>query len=282
MSDFLVLTGLSGAGRTAFASDLEDLGWFVIDRLPPDLMAKVADLARGPESPLDRVAFALRSDTVDGETLTGIAEMRSLVEGLRIVFLNCSTEVLVQRYESSRRPHPFGGDAGLSDTIEAERTLMDPVLAEADLVIDTSDLNVHELRDKVAELYGRVDDRPMRLAVTSFGYKHGAPRDADLVLDCRFLPNPHWVDDLRPLSGRDALVREYVLGSDLAQGFLGRLEGLLDLLLPAFVGEGRSYLTLAFGCTGGRHRSVVIAEAVAGSLRARGQDPAVTHRDVDR
>ena len=277
-----MLTGLSGAGRTAFASDLEDLGWFVIDRLPPDLMAKVADLARGPESPLDRVAFALRSDTVDGETLTGIAEMRSLVEGLRIVFLNCSTEVLVQRYESSRRPHPLGGDAGLADTIEAERTLMDPVRAEADLVIDTSDLNVHELRDKVAELYGRADDRPMRLAVTSFGYKHGAPRDADLVLDCRFLPNPHWVDDLRPLSGRDALVSEYVLGSDLAQGFLGRLEGLLDLLLPAFVGEGRSYLTLAFGCTGGRHRSVVIAEAVAGSLRARGQDPAVTHRDVDR
>ena len=277
-----MLTGLSGAGRTAFASDLEDLGWFVIDRLPPDLMAKVADLARGPESPLDRVAFALRSDTVDGETLTGIAEMRSLVEGLRIVFLDCSTEVLVQRYESSRRPHPLGGDAGLADTIEAERTLMDPVRAEADLIIDTSDLNVHELRDKVAELYGRADDRPMRLAVTSFGYKHGAPRDADLVLDCRFLPNPHWVSDLRPLSGLDAPVREYVLGSDLAQGFLGRLEGLLDLLLPAFVGEGRSYLTLAFGCTGGRHRSVVIAEAAAGSLRARGQDPAVTHRDVDR
>ena len=277
-----MLTGLSGAGRTAFASDLEDLGWFVIDRLPPDLMAKVADLARGPESPLDRVAFALRSDTVDGETLTGIAEMRSLVEGLRIVFLDCSTEVLVQRYESSRRPHPLGGDAGLADTIEAERTLMDPVRAEADLVIDTSDLNVHELRDKVAELYGRADDRPMRLAVTSFGYKHGAPRDADLVLDCRFLPNPHWVSDLRPLSGLDSPVREYVLGSDLAQGFLGRLEGLLDLLLPAFVGEGRSYLTLAFGCTGGRHRSVVIAEAAAGSLRARGQDPAVTHRDVDR
>ena len=277
-----MLTGLSGAGRTAFASDLEDLGWFVIDRLPPDLMAKVADLARGPESPLDRVAFALRSDTVDGETLTGIVEMRSFVEGLRIVFLDCSTEVLVQRYESSRRPHPLGGDAGLADTIEAERTLMDPVRAEADLVIDTSDLNVHELRDKGAELYGRADDRPMRLAVTSFGYKHGAPRDADLVLDCRFLPNPHWVSDLRPLSGLDAPVREYVLGSDLAQGFLGRLEGLLDLLLPAFVGEGRSYLTLAFGCTGGRHRSVAIAEAVAGSLRAMGQNPAVTHRDVDR
>jgi len=245
-------------------------------------MVKVADLARGPESPLDRVAFALRSDTVDGETLSGIAEMRSVVEGLRIVFLDCSTEVLVQRYEGSRRPHPLGGDAGLADTIDAERTLMDPVRAEADLVIDTSDLNVHELHDKVADLYGQADDRPMRLAVTSFGYKHGAPRDADLVMDCRFLPNPHWVDELRPLSGLDAPVREHVLGSDLAQGFLGRLDGLLDLLLPAFVGEGRSYLTLAFGCTGGRHRSVAIAEAVAGSLRAMGQNPAVTHRDVDR
>ena len=277
-----MLTGLSGAGRSAFASDLEDLGWFVIDRLPPDLMPKVADLARGPESPLDRVAFALRSDTVDGETLAGIAELRSLVEGLRVVFLDCSTEVLVQRYESSRRPHPLGGGAGLVDTIDAERALMESVRSEADLVIDTSDLNVHQLRDKVAELYGQADDRPMRLAVTSFGFKHGAPRDADLVLDCRFLPNPHWVDELRPLSGLDVPVREHVLDSDLAQGFLSRLEDLLDLLLPAFVGEGRSYLTLAFGCTGGRHRSVTIAEAVAGYLREKGQDPLVTHRDVDR
>ena len=277
-----MLTGLSGAGRSAFASDLEDLGWFVIDRLPPDLIAKVADLARGPESSLDRVAFALRSDTVDGETLAGIAELRSLVEGLRVVFLDCSTEVLVQRYESSRRPHPLGGGAGLVDTIDAERALMESVRSEADLVIDTSDLNVHQLRDKVAELYGQADDRPMRLAVTSFGFKHGAPRDADLVLDCRFLPNPHWVDELRPLSGLDVPVREHVLDSDLAQGFLSRLEDLLDLLLPAFVGEGRSYLTLAFGCTGGRHRSVTIAEAVAGYLRERGQDPLVTHRDVDR
>ncbi len=277
-----MLTGLSGAGRSAFASDLEDLGWFVIDRLPPDLMAKVADLARGPESSLDRVAFALRSDTVGGETLAGIAELRSIVEGLRVVFLDCSTEVLVQRYESSRRPHPLGGGAGLVDTIDAERALMESVRSEADLVIDTSDLNVHELRDKVTELYGQADDRPMRLAVTSFGFKHGAPRDADLVLDCRFLPNPHWVDELRPLSGLDVPVREHVLDSDLAQGFLSRLEDLLDLLLPAFVGEGRSYLTLAFGCTGGRHRSVTIAEAVAGYLRERGQDPLVTHRDVDR
>ena len=176
---------------------------------------------------------------------------------------------------------PPAPDGGVPDAALIHEVLT-PHVAEADIVIDTSDLNVHELHDKVAELYGQADDRPMRLAVTSFGYKHGAPRDADLVMDCRFLPNPHWVDELRPLSGLDAPVREHVLGSDLAQGFLGRLDGLLDLLLPAFVGEGRSYLTLAFGCTGGRHRSVAIAEAVAGSLRAMGQNPAVTHRDVDR
>ena len=228
------------------------------------------------------MAFALRSDTVDGETLAGIVELRSLVEGLRIVFLDCSTEVLVQRYESSRRPHPLGGGAGLADTIEAERALMEPVRSAADLIIDTSELNVHELRDKVTGLYGRTHDRPLRLAVTSFGFKHGAPRDADLVLDCRFLPNPHWVDELRPLSGLDAPVSRHVLESDLAQGFLERLDGLLVLLLPAFVAEGRSYLTLAFGCTGGRHRSVAIAEAVAGSLREQGRDPLVTHRDLDR
>ncbi|MDP6976834.1 MAG: RNase adapter RapZ [Acidimicrobiales bacterium] len=282
MSEFLVVTGLSGAGRTEFASDLEDLGWVVIDRLPADLMGKVADLASGPDSPWDRVAFALRSDTLDGETLAGIEELRTMVGELGIVFLDCSTEVLVQRYEGSRRPHPLGGGAGLADTIEAERALMEPVRSVADVVVDTSQLNVHELREKVEGLYGREDDRTLRLAVSSFGFKHGAPRDADLVLDCRFLPNPHWVDHLRPLTGCDAPVQEHVLGSDLARDFLARLEGLLDLLLPAFMGEGRSYLSVAFGCTGGRHRSVAIAEAVAESLRERGEEPIVTHRDIQR
>jgi len=282
MSDLLVISGLSGAGRSEFAKDLEDLGWFVIDRLPADLAAKVADLAVGPAVPWDRVAFALPADVVGGETLRAVDELREMGERLRVVFLDCSTEALVRRYESSRRPHPSQADAGLADAIEAERVRMEPVKAVADLVLDTSDLSVHDLRDRVAGLYGEADDRPMRTTITSFGYKHGLPRDADLVLDCRFLPNPHWIPELRPLSGLEGPVREHVLGHEVTQEFLDQLEDLLAMLLPAYVAEGKSYLSVALGCTGGRHRSVAVAETVAEMLRGRGFDPVVAHRDVDR
>lgn len=282
MNDLLVITGLSGAGRSEFASDLEDLGWFVIDRLPPDILTKVADLACGPESPWNRVAFALKADTSRGDTMRVLGELREAFQRLRVVYLDCSTDVLVKRYKDSRRPHPLPGASGIEEAIDAERLLMEPVRAEADLVVDTSELNVHDLRDRVAGLYGDVDDRPMRTSVTSFGFKHGAPRDVDLVLDCRFLPNPHWVDELRPLSGLDAPVRNYVIGQDLALAFLDQLDELLGLLLPAYIDEGKAYLSIAFGCTGGRHRSVAVAEELAARLRSRGFDPAVKHRDLDR
>ena len=282
MSDLLVITGLSGAGRSEFAKDLEDLGWFVIDRLPPDIASKVADLALGGGSAWDRVAFVLRADLTGGETLRAVAELRETGERLRVVFLDCSTEALVRRYESSRRPHPFSVDEGLQDAIEAERDIMDPVRTAADLVLDTSDLNVHELRDRVSALYGEADDRPMRTTITSFGYKHGLPRDADLVFDCRFLPNPHWIPDLRPLSGRDGPVSEYVLAHEATQDFLDQLGDLLAVLMPSYVAEGKSYLSVAFGCTGGRHRSVEVAETVAEMIRDRGFDPVVSHRDVER
>ncbi len=281
MSDLLVITGLSGAGRSEFAKDLEDLGWFVIDRLPPDIATKVADLAVGPTAPWDRVAFALRADVTGGETLRAVSELRDSGERLRVVFLDCSTETLVRRYESSRRPHPSPA-AGLEEAIEDERTLMEPVRAAADLVLDTSDLNVHELRDRVARLYGESDDRPMRTTITSFGYKHGLPRDADLILDCRFLPNPHWIPDLRPLTGLDGPVREHVLSHEVTQEFLDQLGDLLGMLMPAYVAEGKSYLSIALGCTGGRHRSVAVAETVAEMLRGREFDPVVTHRDIGR
>ena len=281
MSDLLVITGLSGAGRSEFAKDLEDLGWFVIDRLPPDIATKVADLAVGPTAPWDRVAFALRADVTGGETLRAVSELRDSSERLRVVFLDCSTETLVRRYESSRRPHPSPA-AGLEEAIEDERTLMDPVRAAADLVLDTSDLNVHELRDQVARLYGESDDRPMRTTITSFGYKHGLPRDADLILDCRFLPNPHWIPELRPLTGLDGPVREHVLSHEVTQEFLDQMGDLLGMLMPAYVAEGKSYLSIALGCTGGRHRSVAVAETVAEMLRGREFDPVVTHRDIGR
>ncbi len=281
MSDLLVITGLSGAGRSEFAKDLEDLGWFVIDRLPPDIATKVADLAVGPTAPWDRVAFALRADVTGGETLRAVSELRDSGERLRVVFLDCSTETLVRRYESSRRPHPSPA-AGLEEAIEGERTLMEPVRAAADLVLDTSDLNVHELRDRVARLYGESDDRPMRTTITSFGYKHGLPRDADLILDCRFLPNPHWIPELRPLTGLDGPVREHVLSHEVTQEFLDQMGDLLGMLMPAYVAEGKSYLSIALGCTGGRHRSVAVAETVAEMLRGREFDPVVTHRDIGR
>ncbi|MDG1465536.1 MAG: RNase adapter RapZ [Acidimicrobiales bacterium] len=281
MSDLLVITGLSGAGRSEFAKDLEDLGWFVIDRLPPDIATKVADLAVGPTAPWDRVAFALRADVTGGETLRAVSELRDSGERLRVVFLDCSTETLVRRYESSRRPHPSPA-AGLEEAIEDERTLMEPVRAAADLVLDTSDLNVHELRDQVARLYGESDDRPMRTTITSFGYKHGLPRDADLILDCRFLPNPHWIPELRPLTGLDGPVREHVLSHEVTQEFLDQMGDLLGMLMPAYVAEGKSYLSIALGCTGGRHRSVAVAETVAEMLRGREFDPVVTHRDIGR
>ncbi len=282
MSDLLVITGLSGAGRSEFAGDLEDLGWFVIDRLPPDILTKVADLAGGPDSPWDRVAFALKADTAEGESLRALDELREAVNRMRVVFLDCSTEELVRRYKGSRRPHPHPGATGIEEGIEAERLLMEPVREVADMVIDTSDTSVHDLRDKVSDLFGEEGDRQMRTTITSFGFKHGAPRDVDMVLDCRFIPNPHWVDELRPLSGLDAPVRTFVLDQEMTAAFLDQLESMLALLLPAYASQGKAYLSVAFGCTGGRHRSVAVAEALAGRLRARGFDPHLRHRDLDR
>ena len=193
-------------------------------------------------------------------------------------------DVLVRRYEDTRRRHPLVGENdSLTAAIEREISLLEPVKAEADVVIDTGDLNVHDLRQRIVELFGDpATDQLMRTSVTSFGYKHGLPRDVDLVFDCRFLPNPHWIEELRPLTGLDEPVRDYVLGQDATREFLLRLDQLLDVLLPAYVREGKSYLTVAMGCTGGRHRSVALAEEVARRLRARGYRLNVAHRDVER
>jgi UPF0042 nucleotide-binding protein len=191
---------------------------------------------------------------------------------------------LIRRYESTRRRHPASAGALLGAAIEEERNQLHPMREAADVIIDTSDLNVHQLRERVTDLFATDEHTSpgMQVSVLSFGYKHGLPVDVDLVFDCRFLPNPHWVEELRPLTGQQAPVRDYVLGSDLAQDFLDRLDSMLDVLLPAYKAEGKAYLTLAFGCTGGRHRSVAISEEVARRLRARGLEPGVSHRDVGK
>jgi UPF0042 nucleotide-binding protein len=284
MSDFVVITGLSGAGRSQAANDLEDLGWFVIDNLPTELIPKVAELVMVPGSATPRIALVVGAGTAPEALEPEVTALRAAGGRVRRLFLEASTEVLVRRYESTRRRHPLLVEGeGLGQAIERERSILEPLKAAADVVVDTSALNVHDLSSRMTELFGEHElDHGMRTRVMSFGYTHGIPTDVDLVLDCRFLPNPHWVDELRPLTGLQEPVRDYVLGQDAAVAFLERLDQLLELLLPAYVSEGKSYLSVAFGCTGGRHRSVAIAEAVADLLRARGFAPTVLHRDVAR
>lgn len=284
MSEFVIISGLSGAGRSQAADDLEDLGWFVIDNLPAELIPKFVELVRAPGSAIPRVALVVGAGAYDAELLPALADLRASSSRVRQLYLEASTDVLVRRYESSRRRHPLlTTGEGLADAIDRERALLEPVRAAADVVVDTSGLNVHELHDRIVGLFddGHAD-AGMQIRVVSFGYKHGLPVDVDLVLDCRFLPNPHWVEELRPLTGLDAAVRDYVLGQEHTGAFLAHLEGLLDLLVPAYRAEGKSYLTLAFGCTGGRHRAVTIAEEVAARLRPLGTTPTVVHRDVDK
>jgi len=283
VNEFIVITGLSGAGRSQAADILEDLGWFVIDNLPPALIPKVSELASSPGSDISRVVLVVGTGRYHDEVLPALESLEHPGTRLRIVFFEASTDVLVRRYESTRRRHPLAVERSLAEAIEAERDLLQPVKERADVVVDTSDFNVHQLRDRVLDLFA--DEHPevgMQTTVTSFGYKHGLPLDTDLVIDCRFLPNPHWVEELRPLTGLDEAVRRYVLDQEISGAFLDELTSLLELLLPAYVTEGKSYLTLALGCTGGRHRSVAIAEEIAARLRDRGFAPKVTHRDIAR
>ncbi len=283
--DVTIITGMSGAGRSEAANVLEDLGFFVIDNLPPALITKVAELARGQE----RTRYALVVDVRSGDFLAALGDALSdlRAEGgqARIVFLDAADDVLVRRYEASRRRHPASEGEGVIEGIERERALLGELKGEADVIVDTSSLNVHELRDRLRELFADEEaahHARLQTSVVSFGYKHGLPLDVDMVLDCRFLPNPHWVESLRPLTGRDRPVREYVLGQRDTRAFLKEVDRLVALLLPAFEREGKSYLSIGVGCTGGRHRSVVIATELGALLAKRGYTARVAHRDVDR
>ncbi len=283
MSEFVVITGESGAGRSQAANVLEDLGWFVIDNLPPALIDKVAELGQAPGTSIARICLVVGPQAQPQELDHALAGLRAHAERVVVLFLTASDEVLVRRYEETRRRHPLAGGDRILETVQRERAALEPLKAEADLVIDTSDLNVHQLRERLLALFGgETPATDMQTTVLSFGYRHGLPLDVDLVLDCRFLPNPHWIEELRPHTGLDHGVRDYVLGFPQTKEFLARLDHLLDLLLPAYVEEGKSYLTVALGCTGGRHRSVALAEEVAERLRLRGYAPRVTHRDVAR
>ena len=284
MSEFVIIAGLSGAGRSTAADTFDDLGWFVIDNMPAELIGKVGELVSRPGSETERVALVISRDVSNyaDELKPALDQLRRDGSGVRMLYLEASDDVLVRRFEGTRRRHPLGSTS-LTDGITRERALLEPVKADADVVVDTSELNVHRLRDRIIELFERSDPgAALRTSVVSFGYKHGIPRDVDMVIDCRFLPNPHWVEELRPFTGLDEPVRQYVLEQPATQLFIDKVDDLLQLLLPGFVKEGKAYFTLGIGCTGGQHRSVVIAEEIARCIEQHGFTPAVHHRDVGK
>jgi RNase adapter protein RapZ len=281
VADIVLITGLSGAGRSGVADVLEDLGWFVVDNLPTALIGTIVELAAKPTSDIDRLALV--AGRQHAEVLDKVGELRAAGHDVRMVFLDASTPELVRRYDATRRRHPLADETvGLVESIELERSMLEPVRAAADLVIDTSGLNVHQLKERIDHAFDTPTGSRLQVAVESFGFKHGLPLDADIVMDLRFLPNPHWEPDLRPLTGHDRKVRDYVLETAVGSEFVDRFDELLAILVPQYQAEGRSYLTVAVGCTGGRHRSVAVAEELAARMRQRGFAVRATHRDVSR
>jgi len=279
----LVITGMSGAGRSTASDTLEDLGWYVIDNLPPALIGPVTELAAAPGSSVSRLCLVtdVRGREFFADLEGAIAELRAAGSDVRIVFLEADDDVLVRRFEETRRRHPADDGGGLLAGIANERRLLTALREQADLIVDTSGDTVHDLRDQIIELLSGPTGIGLQVNVISFGFKRGTPREADLLFDVRFLPNPHWVDELRSLDGRDAPVRDYVFGQPIAGPFMERLEGLLDVALPGYVAERKRYLTIAIGCTGGKHRSVAIAEHLATHLAAHaGVSVRVVHRDL--
>ena len=284
LPDIVVITGMSGAGRSTAAKSLEDLDWFVVDNLPPELLPTMVDLAVRSHGAVPRIAVVVdvRSRPFSADLKTTIGDLAARGVRPRVVFLEASDATLVRRFESVRRPHPLQGEGRVVDGIAAERAMLSGLREEAGLVLDTSALNVHELRGRMRSVFSDGADHGVRVNVISFGYKYGLPVDADLVIDCRFLPNPHWIAELRPLSGLDGPVRDYVLGQPGAQEFLGAYQEALRLMLAGYEREGKHFVTLAVGCTGGKHRSVVMAEQLGGWLGESGADVQVGHRDLGR
>jgi UPF0042 nucleotide-binding protein len=282
-AEIVIITGMSGAGRSTAAKSLEDLDWFVADNLPPAMLVTMLDLARRA-SAVPRVAAVVdvRSRAFSTDLKSVLAELEEIGAHPFVVFLEASDETLVRRFENVRRPHPLQESGRVIDGIAAEREQLHVLRDTADLVIDTSALNIHELRGRMRDVFGEGQETAVRVTIVSFGYKYGLPVDADMVIDCRFLPNPHWVPELAPQTGLDPAVRDYVLGQPGADDFLRAYLQALEITLAGYDRSGKHYVTLAVGCTGGKHRSVAISEEIARRLSANWQGAQVTHRDLGR
>ena len=283
-TDLVIVTGVSGGGRSTVARALENVGYYVVDNLPQALMLDMAELAYAAGGTARRTAMVLdvRSRAFSTDLTGAVKALRDRGFNPRVVFVDADNEVLIRRFESVRRSHPLQGAGRLSDGIAAERELLEEAREQADVLIDTSHLNVNQLRSRVEELFGNEDARRLRVTVLSFGFKYGLPPDADFVLDARFLPNPHWVPELRPLTGRDAEVSRYVLSQRGATTFVETLARLINATTPGFEREGKRYVTVAIGCTGGKHRSIAIAEELARRLRDMRLSAYAQHRDLGR
>lgn len=283
--DVTVISGLSGAGRSEAAKVFEDLGWFVIDNLPPQLITKMMSLVLAPGNDIKRLALVIdaRGGVFFKEATRALEKLRRDVCNFRLMFLEASDEILVRRFDASRRRHPLANDDRIEVGIQRERELMQTFREGADLILDTSELPVRKLRAKIAAAFeDSTDDEGLKITVISFGYKFGLPLDADMVFDVRFLPNPHWVDELRPLHGLDFPVRDYVLSQEGSGDFITRAKDLFSVVLPGYAQEGRHYLTVAVGCTGGRHRSVAMAEEISRLISEQGFSVKAIHRDIER
>jgi RNase adapter protein RapZ len=286
----LVVTGMAGAGRSTVSNALEDLGWYVVDNLPPQMLRPLLDLAGHSDDRLRRVAVVV--DVRGGQLLTELQDVPARAEGrrdagqhprLRLVFLEASDATLVRRFEAVRRPHPLQGGGTILDGIQAERAMVEAVREQSDIIIDTSELNIHQLANVINELFADDETPGVRVTLTSFGFKYGVPTDADMVADARFLPNPFWVPELRPHTGKDQDVSDYVLGQPGALEFVERYAEALRPVLAGYQRENKSHATIAIGCTGGKHRSVAVVERIAGLIGAQpGVVVNVKHRDLGR
>jgi len=286
-NEVLVITGMSGAGRSTVAHSLEDLGWYVVDNLPPSMLPQLCELA-AKTAAATAVVIDVRGRQFFDDLTRALADLAERGVARRVLFVDAADDVLVRRFESTRRPHPLQGSDRILDGINKERERLQEVRSVSDVIIDSSSLNIHQLDKKIADIFDESTDADLRVNILSFGYKYGIPVDADLVMDCRFIANPHWIPELRPLTGLDKPVSENVLASANVQDFLGKYQSLFETMATGFIQEGRKYLTLAVGCTGGRHRSVAIAAEISkrlnGSKHPTGKSISsqAIHRDLGR